>query len=816
MIALLQDARYILRQIRRSPGFALTVILTLALGIGASTVVFSIVDAVLLKPLPFPHPDRLVEVQSLEGMSSGAARVNETSYPNFFDWRQLSKSFQSIAAYKSSGFTLSGHGDTPATRISGIMVTSDFFSTVGVMPELGRAFRRDEEQPGNRSVIIGSDLAQQEFGGSRNVLGKTIRLDDENYTVIGVMPRGFLFPVDVPDAQLWVTTAHDAEGPNASSTQRGYNQLDVVARLRDGVTLQQAQAELNTVQQGLALRYPDDDRDMTSVSLTGEMESVVGDVRQPLRILFAAVGVLLLIACANAAGLFLTRSSNRIAELSIRAALGASRRVLARHLLIEALSLALCGGLCGAGLAALVLQQAPRFLPANLVRTQAIAVNGGVLGFALLAALITGLVFGLMPAWRLSHVDPMLAMNEGRRGTTGSRTQHSLHGALVIGQTALSLVLLVGAGLLMRSFDRIMKVDAGFEPQHMLNFRVAAPEKRYSNEQRVALFNRILDRLRAIPGVQSATAAFPLPLTGGDIHISFSIDGQPVEHGNEPSARLSLVAPNFFETMRIALKHGRFFRAEEQNMYGQPVVIVNGAFAKKFFGDADAVGRRMTSGVGVGDESPSREIVGVVADVKRGNLMEADQPEYYIPIEQGPLAPPAIALRVAGNPASYESAVRAAVAEIDRGLPVYRFHPYTDDLARTTAQQRFQTVLIGAFAAIAMILAAIGLYALLSYMVVLRTPELGLRIALGAQRSNVLTLILRRGMILSALGLAMGLVVATALTRFLAGMLFGIKPLDLFTFASVSLVLLLAALIASLLPAWRAYRLDPIETLRST
>jgi predicted permease len=816
MNTLLQDGRYVLRQLRRSPGFALTVIATLALGIGAATVVFSIVDAVLLNPLPFPKPDRLVQIEGLENIPGGATRVNDTSYPNFFDWREQAKSFQSIASYQSNGFTLAGQSDGPARRISGILVSSDFFSTLGVMPVLGRNFRRDEEQSGNRSVVIGSDLWQQEFGGSRDVLGKTIILDEEKYSIIGVMPRGFLFPISVPDAQVWVTFAHNAEGANASTTQRGYNQLDVVARLRDGVTPRQANAEMNAVQQGLALRYPDDDKNMTSVNVVSESDSVIGDVRRPLLILFAAVGVLLLIACANAAGLFLTRVSSRVGELSIRAALGASRAALARHLLFEALALAVCGGLGGTAIAAAVLRQAPHFLPANMAHAQAIGINAGVLAFALVAALITGLVFGVVPAWRLSHVDPTTAMNEGRRGTAGSRSQHSLHGALVIGQTALSLILLVGAGLLIRSFDRVMSVDPGFEPQHMLSFRVAAPEKRYDDERRVELFNRILERLRTIPGVQSATGAFPLPLSGGDIHISFSIDGHPVAQGDEPSERVSLIAPRFFETMKIALKRGRFFRPEEQSMRGQPVVMINEAFAKKYFGGADPVGQHMTSGLGVGNESPKREIVGVVANVKRGSLIESDQPEYYIPIEQGPVAPPAIAMRVAGDPASYESAVRSAVADIDRSLPVYRFHPYVDDRMRTSGQQRFQAVLIGGFASIALVLAAIGLFALLSYMVVLRTPELGLRIALGAQRTNVLMLIMRRGMILSATGLLLGVGAAMALTRFLSTMLFGIRPLDPFTFASVSLVLLLVALLASFLPAWRAYKLDPIETLRMT
>lgn len=814
MNQLLQDIRFAVRQLRKAPGFTLTVIITLALGIGATTVVYSIVDAVLLRPLPFPHADRLVELDSLENMAGGATRANDTSYPNFYDWRTQTKSFQSMASYKSNGFTLAGQGVNPARRITGIMVSGDFFSTLGVQPTMGRGFRREEEQPGNRSVVIGSELWHQEFGGAPDVVGKTIRLNDEAYSIIGVMPRGFLFPLSAPDAQLWVTSAHDAEEPNASTTQRGYNQLDVVARLRDGVTLEQARAELNAVQQGMALRYPDDDKNMTTVTVQPELDAMVGDVRQPLRILFAAVALLLLIACANAGGLFLTRTSSRIGELSVRAALGASRANLLRQLLVEAFALSLCGGLLGVGLATLALKGAPTLLPANLVRSQSIAINGGVLGFALCAALVTGLVFGVLPAWRVSRLDPTLALNETRRSATAGRRQHVLHGGLVVVETALSLVLLAGAGLLMRSFDRLLRVDPGFQPQHLLTFRVSAPDKRYDDDQRVALFNRIMARLQALPGVQAVSAAFPMPLTGGNIQISFSIEGQPVAIGDEPSERVSVIAPRFFETLHIPLERGRLFRAEEQGEQGQPVVIINQAFAKKYFGNLDPIGQHMRSGLGIGPNPPMREIVGVVGDVKRANLMEPAKPEYYIPIEQAPITAPSIAMRVSGDPASYESAVRSAVAEIDRGLPVYRLRPYGEELARTTAQQRFQTFLIASFAGIALLLAAVGLYALLNYMVVLRRPELGLRIALGAQRSNVLGLILTRGVALSGGGLILGVASSALLTRYLAGMLFQVKALDPFVFGVVSLVLLLVASLASLVPAYRASRLDPIETLR--
>jgi putative ABC transport system permease protein len=359
-----------------------------------------------------------------------------------------------------------------------------------------------------------------------------------------------------------------------------------------------------------------------------------------------------------------------------------------------------------------------------------------------------------------------------------------------------------------------MRVDPGFAPQHMLTFRVSAPDKHYDDAQRVALFNRIMTRLQGLPGVESVSAAFPLPLAGSNIQISFSIQGQPVAEGDEPSERVSVIAPRFFETLHIPLLHGRFFRADEQSEKGQPVVIVNEAFASKYFGKTDPIGQHLRSGLGIGPNPPMREIVGVVGDVKRANLMEPAKPEYYIPIEQAPIAAPAVAMRVSGDPASYDSAVRSAVAEIDRSLPVYRLRPYADDMARTSAEQRFQTLLIGSFAAIALLLAAVGLYSLLNYMVVLRRRELGLRIALGAQRSNVLGLILGRGLILSGTGLLIGLCSSALLTRFLLPMLFQVNALDPFIFFIVSLVMLMVASLASLLPAYRASRLDPIETLR--
>ena len=811
---LLQDVSYALRQLRRKPGFALTVIATLALGIGATTVVYSIVDAVLLRPLPFTRPERLVTLSNLETVAGGAVRTNDTSYPNFYDWRAQNKSFQSISCYKTAGYTMAGFGGGPATRSTGVMVSSDFFSTLEVAPLLGRAFRRDDEHAGNRAVVIGYGLWQSRFAAQPNIVGRTLILDEETYTIVGVMPKGFQYPLDAPDVQFWVTTAHDAEGPGASISQRGYNQLEVVARLRDGVTLQQARAEMQVIQTGLAARYPDDDKNVTAVELTPASEALTGDVRQPLRTLFAAVVFLLLIACANAAGLLLTQASSRVRELLVRAAVGASRGRILRQLITEAVTLSVTGGLLGVALAYGAIRVIPTFLPAGLVRAQSIALNGPVLLFALAVSIGTGMVFGVVPAWRMSLLAPSMNLREQQRGTTPGRRQHALHSALVIIEISLSLILLAGAGLLMRSFSRIISTNPGFDPQHLLTFRIATPESRYSDERRVVFFNQLLSRLKSQPGVEAATAAFPLPLAGGNIRISFSIAGQPVVAGDEPSERVSLVSSNFFRTMRIALQHGRYFSEAEQNTHAPQVVIINEAFAHKYFPGVDPVGQHLRSGLGAGNPPPMREVVGVVSDVKRGSLTEPSQPEYYVPIEQAPVAPPAVALRVSGDPAAFENTVQTTVSSLDAALPVYRLHPYSDELARTTAQQRFQTSLIGFFALVALVMAAVGLYALLGYIVVQRTAELGLCIALGAPRSHVLRIILTRGMALSVLGLIFGLSASVGLTHFLAGMLFQTKALDAPTLATVSLVLFAVASLASLVPAYQASHLEPIDALR--
>lgn len=813
MHAILQNLRFALRQLRKSPGFTLMAVLTLALGIGATTAVFSLVDTVLLHPLPFAQPDRLVALNTLEQQHAGngpASLPADTSYPNFFDWRDRAHSFQSMASYQGQSFTL-GLANAPARRIDGMTVSADFFSVLGIDPALGRTFTRSEEQAGNRSVVISHSLWQTAFNANPSVVGQTLHLSEETYTIVGVLPATFNFP-NAPDAQAFITPALNMEGKNPSGKQRGWNQLNILARLAPGVDITQARAEMQTIQRSLAAQYPDEDAKETAVSVVPELQDVVGDIQRPLHILFASVSFLLLIACANVAGLLLTRTAARRAELALRSALGATRPQIVRQLLLESLTLSFLGGLGGFLIAALALRLSPSFLPDDLPRIHELSLNPRVLLFALAASLLTGLLFGVFPAWRSARLDPAIALRDTTRSSTASRSQNRLHSALIVGETALSLILLVGAGLLIRSFDKLLSVDPGFNAQHLLTFRIGMPPKRFRDDKLLQLSQQLESRFAALPGVQASTFAYPMPLTHADMSITFSLPGHPTAPGEQPSARAGVVSSNFFQSMQMTLRRGRFFNATEDSTTSPPVIIVNQAFADRFFPGEDPVGKRIVSDLSSSDQVESREVVGVVGNVTRTSLDEAPQPEYYIPFAQVPLGPPTFAIRVAGDPATYDNTIRTLVSQQDSSLPVFGMR--TNLLARSTTQQRFQTLLISAFAVIALLLSAIGLYAVLSYMVVQRTLELGLRMALGAQRSDVLSLILKRGLLLCVTGLAVGLIASAALTRYLTTLLFHTQALDVFTFTATTLLLLTISIASCLIPAFRASRLDPNETLR--
>ena len=827
MLNILQDLRYALRQLRKSPGFTLLAALTLAIGIGSATAVFSLVNAVLLKPLPFPQPDRLVALDTLSQPRGGASAnapatiPTDTSYPNFFDWRAQAHSFQSLAAWQGNSFTL-GVGNAAARRIDGISATADFFRVLGVVPVLGRGFTLADEQPGNRSVIVSHGFWQSGLNASPNAIGQTIRLSEEPYTVIGVLPASFYFP-NAPDAEVFVSPALAMEGKNPSGQQRGWNQLSVIGRLAPGATLAHASAEMQKIQRNLAAQYPDDNKTETAVSLKPMLEDLVGDVERPLTILFSCVCFLLLIACANVAGLLLTRTAARRPELAIRAALGATRLQIIRQLVLESLLLSSLGGALGLALAASAVRLAPQFLPSDFHRLNELHVDSRVYLFALSCSLLTGLLFGVFPAWRMSRLDPALALRDNARSATASRGQQRLHGALVIGETAIGLVLLVAAGLFLRSFDKLLSVDPGFNTQHLITFRVGMPPKRFKDEKLLQLTQQLQARFAALPGVQQSTYGFPLPLTGSDMSIDFTIEGRQDPPGTELGARASVVSANFFHALQLPLLRGRTFTPAEDQLNSPPVIIINKALADRFFPGEDPLNQRIASGLSFvspkpgqaaadSDQPQYRQIVGIVGNTTRNSLDEAPEPEYYIPFAQVPVGQPVFALRVAGDPAQYTDTIRALVAQIDPTLPVWQVR--TNLLTRSTAQQRFQTELMSAFALVALLLAAVGLYGVLSYMVTQRTQELGLRMALGAQRSDVLSLVLKRGLALACIGLAVGLGVSALLTRYLASLLFKTEPLDAATFVSTTCVLLAVSTLACLAPAYRASRLDPNETLR--
>ena len=810
-----QDLRFAFRQLRKRLSFTVMVVATLALGIGAATAVFSLVDNILLHPLPFAQPARIVALQSIKTPRAGTPTVtavlgSNISYPNFFDWRERARSFQYLASWQAQSFTLTP-SHAPARRMDGLAVSSDFFRVLGVAPTLGRDFIRSEEQAGTRSALISHALWQSELDSSPAAIGRTIQLSDETYTVVGVLPTGFAFP-NAPDAGAFITPSLAMEGKNPSGRQRGWSQLDVIGRLAPGFSNAQAAAEMQVIQHDLTKQYPAEDARIAGVSLTPLLQDLTGDVRRPLLILFAAVGFLLLIACANVAGLLLTRTAQRRGELALRSALGATRLQIIRQLLIESFTLSILGGLAGFALAALTLRLAPQFLAADLPRLNELSLNPRVASFAFAASVLTGLLFGVLPAWRNSRTNPALALRDTARSSTAGRGHNRLQATLVIVETALSLMLLIGAGLLIRSFDKLLSVDPGFDATHLITFRVGMPPRRFRDDRLLRLADQLQARFAAVPGVQASTYAYPVPLTNGNIMISFSIDGQPTNPGNSPSARVGLGSPNFFSTLKIPLLRGRFF-ADSDNDHGSQVIIVNQAFANQYFPGQSPIGKRITSDLSASDKHQSREIVGIVGNTTRATLAEAPTAEYFLPFAQIPIGPPTFALRVQGNSAIYEQTIRTLVAQQDSTLPVYQVR--TNLLARSTAQQRFQPILLSGFAIIALLLAAVGFYAVLSYMVTQRTLELGLRMALGASRSDVLSLVLGRGLKLCAAGLVLGLAASVALAHYLTTLLFQTPALDALTFILTAAVMLFISLAACLIPSARAAQLEPMQALRA-
>ena len=808
------DLRYAFRQLIKSPGFTLVAVLTLALGIGANSAIFSVIDAVLLRSLPFPDPSRLTMIWATAPQHPGDDRQVH-SYPDYLDLRAQNHTFAALAAYTSAS-TIWGTGEDSAD-VPGLAATSDIFAVLGTKPLLGRGFSRADEEPGAaRVVVISYRFWQRRFAGDPNVIGKEIRSADHDYTITGVMPRGWKFPVQHEEVDYIAPLQPLFSGSSVDYlTHRGAHFLSVVGRLKPGVDLRTATADLQTIAAQLAKQYPDTNAGRTERAVDLQSD-VVGDVRPALLVLTAAVALVLLIACANVANLFLARAAGREREIAIRTALGASRFQIVRQLLIETLLLALLGAAAGLLLAWWSTDALVAMGPADLPRLDEIRVNGAVVAFTFGIALLTSLIFGLIPALQASRPEVEQSLKEASRGSTGGARSQRLRSTFVVAQFALSLVLLVGAGLLIRSFASLSAVKPGFDPDGVLTFWQALPKARYSGpEQQVQFFDKLLPKLKSLPGIENAGMVSPLPFSGDDQHRTFTIVGQPAPpQGMEPSASRLTTDGNYFRTMRIPLQSGRSFDARDTGK-STPVMMINAAFAEKYFGDKNPLGQRVNIGAGPANGAPPREIIGVVGTAKHGSLAEPESPEFYVPFAQDPDSYMDIVVRTsAATSSGVESMIRRTVHEIDSQQFVPEIRPLSSLISRTLSQTRFNTALLGAFAAVAILLAAVGIYGVIAYNVAQRTKEIGIRMALGAQQRQMLTMILRQSLTMAAIGIVVGLVGAFVATRLLSALLFGVGTTDLLTYGAVVLLLGAAALLAVFFPARRAMKVNPVIALR--
>jgi putative ABC transport system permease protein len=815
MQSLWQDLRYGARMLLRKPGFSLIAVITLGLGIGANTAIFSVVNAVLLRPLPYAEPERLIALW--ERNTQRLVSRSSISYPDFFDWRAQSKSFERMASYYTNDMALTGIA-TPVNLRSAV-VSPELFAVLGVKPQLGRWFVAEEESPGNRSAIISHGLWERQFGRNPNIVGRAVTLRGRQFNVVGVMPAGFQFPIEAEPVEVWVTSSIDGEKTDpkepAQNEQRGAHFLLAVGRLKPGVTLEQAQAEMNVIGANLEKQYPDSNT-RRGVYLVPYHNDLVRDYSEALWLILGAVGCVLLIACANVANLLLARATARYKEIAVRAALGASRRRVMRQLLTESLALSLGGGLLGLllawwGTAALI-----RLIPENVPRLAEINLDSRVFGFTLLISVATGVVFGLAPALQASKVELTEAMKEGSRNAGAGGGRGRLRGALVVSEIAIALVVLIGAGLLLQTFRRLQQVDLGFDMRNILTATVELPDSRYPKpEQATAFYQNLLDRVKALPGVEAVSAIAPQPLSGDAYVISFDIEGRDIPKGARPSSHFRSISLDYFSAMKIPLLAGRAF-TERDDARSPGVVIVNETFAKRHFPGENPIGKHLKPSISLEGEPVWREIVGVVKDVKHRQTLSGDyDPEYYVPHAQIPINSMNLIVRVTNDPRGLARSLQHEVQSLDRDIPVFRIKTMEQYLGMAVAQPKFNALLLGLFAGLALLLTAIGLYGVMAYSVIQRAQEIGIRIALGAQTGDVLKMVLRQGLKLTALGLLIGLAAAFALTRYMQSLLFGVKATDPLTFVAIALLLIVVALLACWVPARRATKVDPMVALRN-
>jgi putative ABC transport system permease protein len=801
MQTLWQDLRYGARMLLKKPGFTLIAIITLALGIGANTAIFSVVNAALLRPLPYEESERLVvlyETNPQQGRDEMSV-----SYPNFADWRAQSQSFEQLAACLYGGMILTGK-DEPA-RLQVVAVSADFFAMLRVKPLRGRVFLPEEDKVGGAPVVLLSHaLWQSRFGGDEGLIGRQIMLDRKSRTVIGVMPPNFALPPG-DQTEVWM-----AIGTLADQMQnRAVHRMTAIGRLKSGVTLRQAQTELATIASRIQQQYPDADPGH-GVNVISGYESLTKNARPALLTLLVAVGFLLLIACANVANLLLARAETRQKEIAIRTALGATRGRIVRQLLTESLLLAVAGGAAGLLLAAWGVDALAGSLPDDFPRAKEIGVDSVILGFAGALSVLTGLIFGIIPA--LTRAKPALneTLKEGGR-TSAAIGRGRIRGALVVTEVALSLTLLVGAGLLIKSFWRLMQADPGFQLDHLLTMNVSLIGEKYKETgQVISFFRELPARLGALPGVKAVSAVSALPISGGDSNGNLTIEGRDFPPAQTPSASFRRILPNYFSAMGIPLKQGREF--DERDTGAEKVVIINEGMARRFWPDGDAIGKRIK--VGPPQNEPWLTVVGVAGDVKNIGLEADAMLATYEPHAQRPWSAMNLAIRTETDPMSLSAAVRGELRAMEKDLLIRNPTTMDDRIRLSVAPRRFNMTLLAVFAALALLLAAVGVYGVMSYTATQRTHEIGVRMALGAQSGVVLKLIVGQGLKLALIGVAIGLPAAFALTRWMEDLLYGVRPTDSWTYGAVAALLLLVALFACWIPARRAAKVDPMIALR--
>ena len=800
-----QDVLYAARLLRKSPWFSIAAISVLALGIGANTAVFSLCNAVLLRPLPFPHPEQLMQV----GVANSGIPNDPGSFgdADFLAWRDQQKSFEHVAAVDSAAFTYSGGGQ--AQRVRGAWVSQQFFDVLGVQPMLGRTFQRDDDQSRTRLVVIGRRFWETQLKSNPSIIGSGITLNGRPYTVIGVMPHGVNFPSNNEPLDVWPLAVFE--------TPRGRPPyyLTGIGRLKPGITTQQASAELSSIAHSVTQQFPD------SVEGTGNVRPLkdmfVGRVRTMLWVLLGAVGFVLLIAMVNIANLLLARATAREREIGVRLALGASRARLIRQLLTESVLLSVLGGTTGVLLALVAVRAFVAFGPGEIPRSSEVSVNIGVLLFVAGLTILCGILFGLAPALHSGHTSLHQTLNQATRGSSSGAGQLTRR-VLVISEFAFALVLMVGAALFIRSFALLQDVSPGFNPSNVLTAEVELPPALYQDEPNIVNFwDSFLQRLNAIPGIQSAAVTLSLPPNQLALTNPFTVEGQPYDPKRAlPLAEEMTVSPSYFQTLGIPLLAGRMFN-DSDRAANHPVLIINKAMAERYFPGENPVGKRLQTG-DPSPKSPWETIVGVVGDVKYSGLDSPPMPQLYVPYSREGWTSFSrgmfVIVRTKGDPFAVVPAVRAELAALDRNIPLSHVATMEQQMGNSLVQQRFRTVLLGAFAGVALLLASFGIYAVITYFVEQRTREIGIRVALGATRGQVIKLILRQALTMSALGVSIGVIGALVVTRAIKSLLFVVSPSDPFSFAATTALLIAVALLASYAPAIRATKVDPVVALR--